>query len=52
MCLVGPCAGKESKAGGGYLKSCIFMPVYSRKRMDVIRLREQKELPGFNLILK
>ena len=32
--LVVPCAGKESKAGCGYLESYRAMRAYSRERMD------------------
>ena len=34
--LVVPCAGKESKAGCGYLESYRVMPAYSRKGMDAL----------------
>ena len=34
--LVVSCAGKESKAGCGYLKSYRVMPAYSREGMDAL----------------
>ena len=34
--LVVPCAGKESKAGCGYLESYKVMPAYSREGIDTL----------------
>ena len=34
--LAVPCDGKESKAGGGYLKPYSVMPAYTRQEMQAL----------------
>ena len=45
--LLVPCAGKESKAGCGYLGSCRVMPAYSREGIMRYSTMETKRIARF-----